>query len=58
MDFFCFNNRWVIAVKHCLEKCISSGTLATLPLPPSLQTFFRYFYNALDTFALKIKFLA
>jgi len=27
-------------------------------LPPSLQTFFRYFYNALDTFSLKFKFLA
>jgi len=28
----------------------SSGTLATSPLLPSLQTFFRSFINALGTF--------
>jgi len=38
------------------EKSDSSGMLATLPLPPSLQTC--YFYNALGTFAPKIKSLA
>jgi len=45
-------------VDFFLSKTSSSGTLATLPLPLSLQTFFRYFYNALDTFASKMKFLA
>jgi len=34
------------------RNSFSSGTL---PLPPSLQTFCRYFYNTLDTFAPKIK---
>jgi len=29
------------------SKMFSSCKFATLPLPPSLQTFFRYFYNAL-----------
>jgi len=55
MDFFIRNHR-VIAVEQLRTKGFSSGTLL---LPPSLQTFFLlHFYNALDTFAPKIKFLA
>jgi len=42
-----------------LEKIsFSSGMLAILPLLLTLQTFFCYFYNALDMVAPKIKFLA
>jgi len=40
------------------KKSFSSGMLAILPLPPSLQNFFCYFYNALDSFASKIKGLS
>jgi len=32
--------------------------LAIFPLPPSLQKYFHYFYNALGTFAPKFKILA
>jgi len=45
-------------VENLEKRSASRGTLATLPLLPSLQTFFRYFYSALDTCAPKIKFLA
>jgi len=39
MDFFFFfRNRQVIAVNN-LGGSFSSGTLATLPLPPGLPTF-------------------
>jgi len=44
LEKFFLKNRQVIALEK-LEKSFSSGTFTTLPLPPSLQTFFCYFYN-------------
>jgi len=39
-------------------KFFSSSILATLPWLPSLQSFIRYFYYALSTFAPKMKLLS
>jgi len=33
-------NCWAIGVEQFRKKCFSRGTLATLPLPPSLRNFF------------------
>jgi len=37
-------------------KVFSSGMLATLSLSPSLQTFFRYFYNTWAHLLQKLSF--
>jgi len=52
--FFPLNRLDTTITKKVGHKIFSSSALATLALPPNLQTFFRYFYHALSIYAPKM----